>query len=393
MLPVKWYDWQMGGIPQLTGVAGALIAILDAVLVNGFNSKSVTSLTVASNVATATVGTGHGFVPYQVIEIAGAAPSGLNNQWRVTSISSATITFNTTGVEDGTATGTITCKAPAAGWEKVYSGTNKAVYRSGDVGSTRALLRVDDTNATYALVRGYEAMTDIDTGTGPFPTTGQSSTGLYWMKSSASGSTARPYTLAADSRLMHLAFGWNQTASAWQTANYEYNHFGDYFGYRTGDLYRVLLSGAGTSAETGIGSHNSSTNFSSQSIGYPAYSPRDYTGLGSALPMYKVGTFLGITSSNVGIPGRGITLYPNPNDNGLYLSSITWIMENATNYAIRGEFPGVLVPLQLNPLQHLDVVTDVVGAPSAMIMMFKCTDITGNGRLAIDLIGPWKQSS
>lgn len=52
-------------------------------------------------------------------------------------------------------------------WEKVYTGTNKAVYRATT--GNRFYLRVDDTLGETAYIRGYESMTDVDTGTNPFP--------------------------------------------------------------------------------------------------------------------------------------------------------------------------------------------------------------------------------
>ena len=46
----------------MAGVVGYLIAILDAFLVNGFNPRNVTSITVSGNVATATTSTTHGYM-------------------------------------------------------------------------------------------------------------------------------------------------------------------------------------------------------------------------------------------------------------------------------------------------------------------------------------------
>ncbi len=77
---VKYYDSTMSGAPSLSGTAGALVGVLDACLVDGFGSVTVDSLTVASNVATATISGGHQFAMIgntgPVITIAGANPSG-----------------------------------------------------------------------------------------------------------------------------------------------------------------------------------------------------------------------------------------------------------------------------------------------------------------------------
>lgn len=93
-------------------------------------------------------------------------------------------------------------------WEKVYSGTNKAAYRA-DSGE-RYYLRVDDSAAQVAAVRGYTTMSNVDTGTDAFPTTTQQ-TNWNWFKSNTADSTARAYTAVATDRffLILVSGGWS----------------------------------------------------------------------------------------------------------------------------------------------------------------------------------------
>ena len=50
-----------------------------------------------------------------------------------------------------------------AGWTKAFSGTNLAAYRQG--AGSMCYLRVDDGTGSFKVkMRGYESMTDIDTG-------------------------------------------------------------------------------------------------------------------------------------------------------------------------------------------------------------------------------------
>lgn len=78
------------------------------------------------------------------------------------------------------------------GWTKAYSGTNLAAYRS-DSGN-RFYLRLDDTQAQYARLRGYRTMSAVSTGASPFPTTSQAPANTWGMRKSwSSGSTARKY--------------------------------------------------------------------------------------------------------------------------------------------------------------------------------------------------------
>lgn len=84
-------------------------------------------------------------------------------------------------------------------WQKVYSGTNKAVYRATT--GQRMYLRVDDTGTTQANVRGYTTMSDVDTGTLAFPTVANSPT-VFFYKSNAAA--ARDWRIVGDSRFFLL---------------------------------------------------------------------------------------------------------------------------------------------------------------------------------------------
>ena len=66
--------------------------------------------------------------------------TALNGEQRVTAATATTLQF-ATAVADGTATGTITVKTAPAGWQKLYTGTNKAAFKSLAVESLGMLLR------------------------------------------------------------------------------------------------------------------------------------------------------------------------------------------------------------------------------------------------------------
>jgi hypothetical protein len=86
-------------------------------------------------------------------------------------------------------------------WQKVFTGTNKAVYRS-NVGE-RYYLRVDDSAGQLCAVRGYATMSDVDTGTGMFPTTVQD-TNWNWRKSITDDATARAVVAIATDRFFFV---------------------------------------------------------------------------------------------------------------------------------------------------------------------------------------------
>ena len=197
---VKHYRSDMPGAPVLNGVAGSKISQLDACLVTGYGLKAAASLVVASGIATLTFAGGASAAwPEAVILVAGASNAALNGEQKVLTANTTTVTF-ATAEADGTDAGTVTFKIAPAGWEKVYSKTNVAAYRSLSPESTKMFLRVDDTNPQFVRVRGYEAMSDVDTGAGLFPTDAMIAGGGYWAKSDTTSAAAVAWILASDGR-------------------------------------------------------------------------------------------------------------------------------------------------------------------------------------------------
>lgn len=190
--------------PVMRGQAGAMIELLDAVLVNGYCIRTVDSVVVASEVATVSISAGVPYPEHAVIAMSGASVSALNDEWRIHSVTGSSFKFNCPGIADGTASGTISVKMAPAGWVKAFEGTNLAAYRSADPASTGVYLWMDDSDARYPRVRGYEAMTAIDAGTNPFPTFAQSAlTAFNWIKSFTTDTAPRPWAFVGDTRMIY----------------------------------------------------------------------------------------------------------------------------------------------------------------------------------------------
>lgn len=368
---VVYFDSTMTGAPSLSDTAGALIGVLNACLQDGFGSVTLGSLVVTDNVATATYSNGHGFAMQgntgPVILIAGATPSGLNGRWRVTVTSTTQFTFATSGISNQTATGTITAKRAPAGFSKTYSGTNKAAYRADAIAGTRLYLRVDDTGTTNARVRGYETMSDIDTGTGLFPTDAQISGGGYVYKSNGASSSPRSWSLYADDRIVYLLCD-SANDSTWVGGFV----FGDIDSYAPGDAYCcALIASQGESANLCLALLNSSS---------ASYVARSYRQVGSSLASARYSH--GKTSSGLGYQGQ---TYPSPVDNGLHL----WPVEafDSTSVA-RGLMPGLWNPIHNSDTAHATLFDSVTGLSGITIK----TNRTGgtNYCAAFDLTGPWR---
>ena len=330
----KLFTRDMPGAPVLSGTAGSLIAVLDAVLVNGFGLVSVTGLTVTGGIATATVSAGHSMRVDSVGLIAGAAPAGLNGEKRILSIAGNSFTFDATGIADQTATGTITAKVAPAGWTKAFSGTNLAAYKITAPEGTGFYLRVDDTGTTVARVRGYETMSDVNTGTGPFPTTADfAGSGLWWSKSNAANADARPWRIAADDR------GFYYFPRQYDTI-YEHqgNYFGDILSLKSNDPYACVLRGnVSDKTNTSGGTFGDDLAWADSSRSHGGlYIARAANTLGGAANIYSA-PVIDTTLVATHVTGAVGFAYPAPVDNGLMLTPV--VLHNTLGF--RGYLPGI----------------------------------------------------
>lgn len=359
---VKYFDSTMSGAPALSGTAGALIGVLDACLVNGFGSITLDSLVIVSNVATGTISTGHGFAMVgdtgPVIKIEGATPSGLNGEWRLASVPTAnTFTFATSGITDQTATGTISAKRAPAGFEKAFTGTNKAAYRSLDVESTQLYLQVNDTAAQFPTVQVFESMTDVDTGSG-------ASGILYMAKSAAANSTAVSWVLYADTCAFYLI------------ANSNYcMFFGDIVSLLIGDSFHCALIGHNSMS---VGTSN--LHLLNETTG--SVIAKEYTQVGSAVGMQRISHEVTPTMGTGGAP------FPNAAGSNLLINEVTvW---NSTNAVCRGVMPGFYNPLHTAAtLVDRLVTSGVVIRGVARDLILQQLRTTSN-YAAMDLTGPWR---
>lgn len=151
---IKWFSFDNTNAPQFTNIWGCMIDVLDACLVTGFGSQVISSLVVENGIGIASFGSAHNFKQFQVVEISGALDPKLNTEFKIVGLSTNTIEF-VVDATDQTAVGTISCKVAPLGWTKVFSGTNKAVYRAKDVEANPFYLRVDNSldpvyNENYA---------------------------------------------------------------------------------------------------------------------------------------------------------------------------------------------------------------------------------------------------
>ena len=384
--PIFLHNLQSGA-PQLDGLAGSLIGILDACLVSGFGLQAAT-ITVASGVATLTTPLAHGFELHQVVEVAGATPSGLNGRQRVLSRTTTAITFDATGIADGAATGSITVKLAPAGWSKVYSGTNKAAYRSNNVSGSQTFLRVDDTVGRNARVVGYETMSDVDTGEGPFPTAAQISGGGWWPKSNSATSSARAWTVVANDRTVYLHTGCGDSAGASGSVC----GFGDFASYKMSDGYSSIIFAASADVSGDVGNQQlNSIEIARAVVDTTAYLQRSFSGIpDSVLAKHAPESYsYGNTPSGAGY--GFVTTFPNMPDSGLVLSR-KMIFE--TGVCLRGVLSGAyLTPQNCHTFYSRNTLQDGSGdLAGRKLLAVKCGSPAGTssqGVMFFDITGPW----
>jgi hypothetical protein len=421
-LPVKYFDSTMQGAPQLTNAWGCMTALLDAVLVTGFNLKSVSEITQSANIATASIAAGHLFQVGQVVLIAGANQAEYNGEFKVLSVTGTTFTFSVAGSPVTPATGTMTCKAAPLGFEIAFTGTNKRAYRTPNVLSNRPFLRVDDgldpsyttTYAKYAKVTVAQGMSDIDTFVGArapydaaFPSrnevgTGSATTGfngwykwIYAMGASSYMATiptesVRDWVLIGDDRGFYL-FNTIEAGNLLTTHTQRTGYcFSDFDSFRSVDGFNTLLA----AHDFYYASNMSVLNYSTPGGFNDFPTSSAYTGKILMRSHLQIGgnvrtrfCSLGTLSSPM-VSGR-VTGVPWPNgpDYSLLLHPV-YLHQEDTH--LRGKLPGMMFVHNNSPLFDKSRVTGVAGYPGREFILVDVTDSSLRCCVAFDLTGPWR---
>lgn len=384
---VKHFTFEMFGAPVLNGQAGSALGMLDACLVTGFGLKAATSLTVAGGVATLAFSGQHAATVESVVLVEGVtgALAGLNGEQKVTALGTGTVRF-ATALPDGTAAGTVTFKMAPAGWAKVFSDTNVAVYRSPTPESTRMFLRVDDTGTTAFRWRGFESMTDANTGVGGFPLDAQISGGGWCNKSNSANATPVKWTLVSDARGGYLnVTGFSSTTAAVESGRTCF--FGDFQALRAaGDPYAFALGcgvGGGAGETSGVCDGDNGAN---------TYLPRAFHGLGGSVKASAISeSGATVTSGKVTTFGA----FPSEVDGGLMLSRR---FLGDISAAPRGVLPGLYVIPQFDVGLSVPPRSFQIGAgvlAGRKLISLGCGEntnpypSTGLGISMVDITGPW----
>lgn len=386
---VKFYREDFPGAPVLNGAAGSLIGLLDACLCTGFGLRSATSLVVSGGVATLTLASDakNDNLLDSVILVENSSIAALNGEQRVTWASSTELKF-ATAAADGTATGSITVKTAPAGWEKKFSGTNKAVFKSLAVEANTSYLWVNDTGTQSANVRMYETMADVDTGVGAAPTVAQLAPGGYWAKATVADVTPIRWDLFSDARAFYYCpapAAANGTPYIGQGCWF----YGDPIAFKSNDAFSTAIF-FGNQDNSYYTTHGSV--FSTVTVAGPRVA-RGYSGLGSSVPCWAKPQS---GSSTVSGADDFLGAFPSQTDGALLLSEYILVDTALTGAQLvrRGRMPGARHAPQSalgEVFSRKDTVTVggkrfyVTGANSAAYD----TGASG-GRMFFDITGPWR---
>lgn len=292
--------------PQITtDAAGQLIAVLDAVLVNGYGSKS------------------------------------------------------------------------AAGWTKAFSGTNKAAYLQG-AGSSGFYLRVDDATTVTARVVGYETMTDVDTGTNPFPTNAQVSGGLYVYKNNTAAT--RQWWIAADAKRFVLWMSSTTTETPETSTGFKNLYFfGDFISYVPADAYKCAIIANGNASDGGSSFAGLTAVANGTVAGH--YVARLHTGVAGAAAFGKYKVWPADSSQSGATSGA--MAYPDPVSGGLVLVRANVNAGSANG--IRGYLPGVWLTPNSLPGAPGDTLTGTGALAGRTLKLMDAASATTRCRVAIEI--------
>lgn len=378
-----------------TVVQGSLIALLKACLINGFGSTSVSSLVYSSATSsiTATVAAGHKFLIDSIIKISGANEANFNGEYRVTSITTTTVTFS---LDNGTpasstATGTITIMIPPIdGWAIDYedAAAYKIIFKRTDSSASIPKLYIDNSAWTnwnagaghLAKAIMVENVTDINTWT--------TISDRRWV-ASHNYATSSDWFLLGDKLLFHFIpkYGLCSRRSILT--------FGDIKSIRPNDKYNCLFSYYNEdSYVTGAGGNQFAWNYGGW---YPYYNNNflmmnDTTHKTLARSHHQMfGQVSCQWKSWTGCMGEGMT-FPNPADNGFYVSADP--LPIFDDLSFRGYLPSMFTAYS-TPTGYDNInIKNMPNIPNKIVKFIFCQRNQQASQVeraaCFDLTGPWR---
>lgn len=301
---------------------------------------------------------------------------------------------------------------PGAGWTRPFSNSGVHVYRNSPVSGSGAYLRVrDDASVdmlnTPALAQAlaYSSMSDIDTGVDRTPSVAMQAQGSLIAKATSAGTSARRWLVIATEIGFYLFTQWPTQAQNPNVMGAYY--FGDILTAVPGDAYPFAMFGANQlTSYSGAWDSNVCSLFWASTIDTAVTTTANRTSLG-----IPGGFVMRSYSDRLSAPGRVATcgivpggtggysygsgayrLGPDPAHGGYnYIPAV--VRENS--HAMRGQLPGVLVPLHSRPYTEGAIVPFVegIGLGQWLAVNYNVAEpdvADRNGQVLFRLDAPWK---
>ena len=398
-MTVTIYKSTDSSAPVLRGQGNSLVTVLDAILVNGYGSKAsqgwadsfahlVCSGTATGGSSTTLVDTATNFVTAGVAVGMQVFRTADGKSSRITSI---TTTTNPNDTLNFTAYSPVTPTFAALDAYTVDSSLR--AYRQPVGSSNGFYMRVaDNVHNQYARVRGYETMSDINTGTGPFPTDAQLSGGCYWHKSSSASAIAIPWICAGNGKIFYFfAATFNGTWISLCPGHF----FGDFISYKTGDAYNTIIAMAfGTSYIGYLNDYDTheiaySSNFTTQG-GH--YIPRRADQTGTSMACGKFSDTH--RDFGYGYLGSGAVPYPHPVSGGMSIAPVEindYLSGASADQYERGRLPGFwnILHTYYTYYQHGDTFNGVGTLAGKTFEVIGAMVSTYNGAFCIETSDTW----
>ena len=393
--------------PTLNNLKGSLVALLDAVLVNGYGTQSAAGWSIAYTASSGRVyrqGTGNqyylrvddtypgsasqpGYALVNGLTTTTGYAYGVNAQNIWPSNQSSQITMPTVAIVSSTITptnqfviaGDFTDALPA-GRPFVVAGTvsNNGTYTVSTSTYSSPNTTITTTTAVTATA-GAVGTIAIYSG---IP-------GMIWQRTyNVTANVA--WTIIATSKAFYLWINMDNGSAPYLASQLYF--FGDITSFRTSDAFATLLCGSMATNTVTAAACPMVTITNSIATAIPGhYMAKSFTQIGTAI---NVGKHSDNIRNSSGFFGRGSLTYPNLMDGRATLAPI-WIHEpNIGAGAIRGYMPGIWNHCHLTPFAHGDTFS---GASSGLLagktfMVFNMANTTtalSQGQCAIETSNTW----
>lgn len=283
---------------------------------------------------------------------------------------------------------------PSAGWTQPFTPTaTKCVFRnSAAAGGTGVYVRVLDDGSgaagfKEAFFTSYAAMSSIDVGTNPTPTTVQMATGVPVRKSSAESGTARAWTIVADELTCWIRID-ADPATLGEKGLYGFGDFQDFVAastYRFFSMGRFLYDNSVGACGSLIAQFNDAstpTDASHQGL----WLASGISLSGTAIPAAIAGLFMPNQQAFAGTLAQ--IADPAPGSSGRFYIPGMLLNENT----IRGVLRGFYVPLNnLAAVASGTIDTSPIGQPigSALVILSAEQGSGATARIAIESALAW----